>query len=1098
MGSAPSKPTAPQPLAEVFPAALFAKIKKSAEAQTLTLSGAGNFSAKCLLIDKLLETKKRLVVWVVSDVGEANALSAHLRAWQDRPVQLFTAEQVDEDERERTLRLLKEALALREKNAIIVTSYRDAQTLLPDLVRLEKESLTMRAGSELNRTDFFNDLIARGYENVGSEDELGPGNYRASGSTLTIFPPEREQPIRFDLDGEMIEKIFDEESELAEIQLLPISNDYETVDLITMLPDDTFLVGDEIIEEGNGNGNADNSYADTLPEVSQWFDSNPAVQKFIFTSFPEEDTNFVHLRFLSVLKFVTPRDLIDDLRAKKDGKWKVLILTKQGTELKNILNEYNFVFGGDSGVDIRELGEEDFSPQAFQNPELKIAVLTDREIFGFQRAGKSVSEQKVYLDFITSLRNGDFVVHLDHGIGIFRGIEQKTVDEITREYLRIDYAAGDKLFVPIDQADKVNRFIGTGDAPPRLTRLGSSEWTTVQKRVAAETKQVAKELLALYAARAAAVGLKFGADGSRQAELEKKFPYEETPGQLRAIQDVKQDMEARKPMDRLVCGDVGFGKTEVAMRAAFKAALAGKQVAFISPITILTDQHFKSFSKRLEGFDLSCEMLSRFKTPAQQKKILGGLADGSVQIVIGTHRLLQPDIKFKDLGLVIIDEEQRFGVKQKEKLKELRKQVDVLTMTATPIPRTLNMALNKLRDITTINTPPPGRLPIITEVRHFSWHLIKEAIERELKRKGQVYFLHNRVATIDGIAEKLSSLMPEAKFIVTHGQLRPDELENRVLDFKNGKYDVLVSSAIIENGIDLPNANTLIVNDAENFGLSQLYQLRGRVGRSRTQAYAFFLYNTRLLKPDAKKRLRAIVEASELGAGFEIAMKDLEIRGAGDILGANQSGAINVVGVSHFVRMLNQAVEDLKAGKKISTGEEVKKTKADVTLEVPLSAFIPTNYISDTKEKIRAYQRLSSVDSAEELSDQKLELVEEFGHLPNEVLNLLKVIRLKLASRKAGVTAAKVGRISPRKREAILTLGENVKPGNIMSALAENPAWQISGDKLKIDVQDLGVDWVSGLQKTIEALAKEVKSDEVLPKPTDSSAEAPLSGTKDK
>ncbi|MCF7846129.1 MAG: transcription-repair coupling factor [Candidatus Peribacteraceae bacterium] len=1035
------------------------------------------------MADKLLNGEK-LTLWVVNDAGEANALAAHLNEWQDREVKIFAAEKTDETERERTLRLIREALALEKSGAILITTFLDAQTLLPNLNQLERESLELQLGAEINRTEFFNDLIARGYTNVDSETEIWPGNYRAIGNVIKVFPPNLENPITVELDGEQIESISQTQGEkLENLKLLPINEENESVDLITALPDGALVIADELIGEDNGNSGFDNN-GEALPTIEAWLARNPAVKKLFFTSFPEENVKFAHLRFLSVLKFVTPRDLIDDLRVKKDGGWQVLILTKQRTELENILQEYNFVFGEGTKIEIRELAEEDFSPQAFQNPELKIAVLTDREIFGFQRSGKSVSEQKVYLDFITSLKNGDYVVHLDHGIGIFRGIEQKTVDEITREYLRIDYAVGDKLFVPIDQADKVNRFIGTGDAPPRLTRLGSSEWTTVQKRVAAETKKVAKELLNLYAARAAATGVQFSGDGPKQAEFEKNFPYEETPGQLRAIQDVKSDMEAKKPMDRLVCGDVGFGKTEVAMRAAFKAALAGKQVAFISPITILTDQHFKSFSKRLEGFDISCEMLSRFKTPAQQKKILGGLAEGSVQIVIGTHRLLQPDVKFKDLGLVIIDEEQRFGVKQKEKLKELRKQVDILTMTATPIPRTLNMALNKLRDITTISTPPPGRLPIITEVRHFSWHLIKEAIEKELAHGGQVYFLHNRVATIEGIAEKLRSLLPDARFVVTHGQLKADELENRILDFKNGEYDVLVSSAIIENGIDLPNANTLIVNDAENFGLSQLYQLRGRVGRSRKQAYAFFLYNTRHLKTDAKKRLRAIVEASELGAGFEIAMKDLEIRGAGDILGASQSGAINVVGVSHFVRMLNQAVEDLKAGKKPDTGEESVEKKSDVNLELPVSAFIPTNYISDTKEKIRAYQKLSAADSVEDLNEQKHELVEEFGHLPIEVMNLLKVIRLKLACRRAGVIAVKVGRVSPRLREAILTLGEKVKPGNILSALRENPAWQISGDKLKIDVSALGVNWLEGLQKTVEALAVEVKSDEVLTKDT--------------
>ncbi len=1039
----------------------------------LTLSGAGSLSAKCLILNHLLAEKKRPVIWVVNDPGEVRAAAEHLTIWQAQPVAIFAAEHPDENERERTLRLLRAALDLQRKNTILITTYRDAQALLPDLAQLNKSALQIKAGTTLNRTEFFNDLITSGYENVETEDELAPGNYTAVGSTIKIWSPEVDVITTLDLDGDIVESI----STGTELTLLPITSEQETSTLAEILPAHALVVADEVIT-------SENSDISELSDLTTWLANSPAEKKLIFTSFPEEDNEFIHLRFLSVLKFVSLNDLTTDLRTKKDTDWHVLVLTKRATEIKNILTEKNFIYNNGlanagAGVTVIALAEEDFLPQAFQNPQLKIAVLTDREIFGFQRGTKEVSEQKVYLDFIASLKSGDYVVHLDHGIGIFRGIEQKTVDNITREYLRLDYAASDKLFVPIDQADKVNRFIGTGDAPPKLTRLGSSEWTTVQKRVAEETEKVAKELLALYAARAAAKGQKFNTDGAKQQEFEAGFPYEETPGQLRAIQDVKADMEAGKPMDRLVCGDVGFGKTEVALRAAFKAALSGKQVAFISPITILTDQHYKSFKKRLEGFDVTLEMLSRFKTTAEQKKILAGLSDGSVQIVIGTHRLLQPDIKFKDLGLVIIDEEQRFGVKQKERLKELRSQVDILTMTATPIPRTLNMALNKLRDITTITTPPPGRLPIVTEVRHFSWHLIREAITTELKRKGQVYFLHNRVATIDGIADKLRSLVPEAKFVVTHGQLKPDELEKRILDFKSGKFDVLVSSAIIENGIDLPNANTLIVNDADNFGLSQLYQLRGRVGRSRTQAYAFFLYHTRTLKSDAKKRLRAIVEASELGAGFEIAMKDLEIRGAGDILGASQSGAINVVGVSHFVRMLNQAVEDLKAGKKISSETGSATVKSDVTLELPLSAFIPVGYISDTKEKIRAYQALSGADNEAALTRERTELAEEHGKPPIEVTNLFRVIRLKLACRKAGVTAVKVGRTGIRSREAVLTLGKKVRPENIMSALNINPHWIITGDKIKIDAQKLGVDWLKGLQETVEALGREFRADKI-------------------
>ena len=475
----------------------------------------------------------------------------------------------------------------------------------------------------------------------------------------------------------------------------------------------------------------------------------------------------------------------------------------------------------------------------------------------------------------------------------------------------------------------------------------------------------------------------------------------------------------------------------------------------------------------MDGTNTRIEMLSRFKSPAEQRKIIQAAGRGEVDIVIGTHRLLQEDIKFKNLGLLIIDEEQRFGVKQKESLKELRKEVDILTLTATPIPRTLNISLHGLRDITTITTPPPGRLPIVTEVRRFSMALIKTVVEKELDRGGQIYFLHNRVQTIDDMADKLRTLIPRARVIVTHGKLNPDDLEKRILEFKEGRYDVLVSSTIIENGIDLPNANTLVVNQAEKFGLAQLYQLRGRVGRGKTQAYAYFLYHMERLPLDAKKRLRAIVEASELGAGFQIAMKDLEIRGAGDILGANQSGAINVVGVSHFVRMLNQAVEDLKMGRKTKK-EEVPK---DVTIEIPLPAYIPDEYILSSKEKISVYQKLAAADTEKYLVELKGNLTDDYGKMPEEVSNLFRVLEIKVFAKKAGIINVRAENMhSQEDRQIILHMSESVKPVNIMSLLEYNSGWIISGSKLKISFRDLGVNWAEELKKSLNALGKKLKN----------------------
>jgi len=508
------------------------------------------------------------------------------------------------------------------------------------------------------------------------------------------------------------------------------------------------------------------------------------------------------------------------------------------------------------------------------------------------------------------------------------------------------------------------------------------------------------------------------------------------------------------------------------MRAAFKSVQGGRQVALVSPITILADQHYKSFTKRMDEFNVRVDLMSRFRSTAQQKQTLEKLKKGEVDIVIGTHRLLQPDVDFKNLGLVIVDEEQRFGVKQKEKLKALRKEVDILTLTATPIPRTLNICLNKLRDITTITTPPYGRLPVITEVRKYSPSLVREAILRELERGGQVYFLHNRVQTIDGFAEKLRELIPEASVGVAHGKLGSGDLEERIMAFKEGKYNVLVSSTIIENGIDLANANTLIVNNAEKFGLSQLYQLRGRVGRGKTQAYAYFLYHGQRLKLDAKKRLRAIVEASDLGSGFKIAMKDLEIRGAGDILGANQHGVINVVGVSHFMRMLNKAVEDLKAGRIMEGEEEIE----DVSIELPVPSYIPDTYVPDSKDKIGAYQRLSAADTFEYLKEVEDDLVADYGKMPMEVRNLFKIIEFKILAKNAGLLNVKAETVPMSKeKEIVLHMSKRVRPANIVSILEQNSAWKIVGERLRINMKDLGPDWIKGLKEGLTALGKQAK-----------------------
>ena len=800
----------------------------------------------------------------------------------------------------------------------------------------------------------------------------------------------------------------------------------------------------------------------------------------MFASFNEDMENHKHLHFLSIIKYRSAYDLANDFRDKISAKWKIIFYTKNKNDMRGLFVDQAipFVEGitsdnfNQTSVFLMEINKEDVFPESFQEPDARIALITDKDISLVREEKRAVGSRNIFDDFLTGLKTGDYVVHNDHGIARFEGFDRKTVDGITKEYLKLAYAENDKLFVPIDQADKVNKYIGSEDTMPKLTRLGSVEWNTLTKKVEKETQVIAKELLKLYAERKAARGLKFPPDNDIQLQFEDTFPYEETPGQIKAIVDVKADMEKYQPMDRLICGDVGFGKTEVAMRAAFKAVQAKKQVALIAPITILADQHYKSFKRRMEEFHVRVEMMSRFKTQSEQKEILGRLVKGEVDIVVGTHRLLQPDIKFKDLGLLIIDEEQRFGVKQKEQIQQVRQNVDVITLTATPIPRTLNICLNKIRDITTITTPPYGRLPVITEVRKYSANLVREAIMKEIGRGGQVYFLHNRVQTIDSFADKLKYLVPEAKIIVAHGKLGSGDLEERVMAFKEARYNVLVSSTIIENGIDLENANTLIVNNADRFGLAQLYQLRGRVGRGKQQAYAYFLYHGQRLKLDAKKRLRAIVEASDLGSGFQIAMKDLEIRGAGDILGVNQHGVINIVGVSHFIRMLNRAVEDLKQGRVAEGGEEPQ----DVSIELPLPAYVPDAYISSSKDKINTYQKLSSADNKQYLNEIRDDLIEEYGKMPEEVYNLFKVIELKILAKQAGLIQVKAETVPmSHDKEVVLVMSKKVKPTNIISILEHNSKWRIVGSKLRINMNDLGGDWAEGLKTSLINLGKEAK-----------------------
>jgi transcription-repair coupling factor (superfamily II helicase) len=933
----------------------------------------------------------------------------------------------------------------------------------PSLHDLTERSLVVKKGETTPFTRLVEDLLDRGYTH--SDDEyLTPGQYRRAGEILEIFPIQAKAPVRAVFDVDRIERLESLDptdrgkttDAGASVDILPVKF-ASLKKLEKQLPKDTLVVLDDQDDLGAVKG------ADTLA----------------FTSFPQSEAPHVHLRYLSVLKFYTLTDFLNDVRDKLQQGWTLIIVTKRGEELAGILKEEHVPFTEElirrpGAITLIPAGDEALLPHSLQNPDLKCALITDREVFSLKKGSKQRSIQKLALDFITSLAPGDFVVHMEHGIGRFEGVTQKIVDNTVREYLELHYAEGDKLFVPVDQADKLSKHVHEEGQEPVLTRLGSSEWKRVTERIKEETERVAKEFLALYAKRSASKRPVYDEDTKEQKAFEDAFPYEETPGQRKAIEDLKRDMESVHPMDRLVCGDVGFGKTEVAMRAAFKAVQSGRQVALVTPITILADQHYHTMLERMKGFPVRVEMLSRFRKAAEQKKIIEKVRKGDIDILVGTHRLLQPDVKFHNLGVVIIDEEQRFGVKQKETFKELRANIDILTLTATPIPRTLHLGLHKLRDISTITTPPPGRLPIITEVRKYSDELVRQAVLTEIKRSGQCFVLHNRVETIDAFAGKLKSLIPDATFIVAHGQLDPEELEKRIVAFKEGKYTVLVSSTIIENGIDLPRANTLIVNEADRFGLAQLYQLRGRVGRGKVQAYAYFLYSSQKLSEEAKKRLRAIVEACELGSGFQVAMRDLEIRGSGEILGVNQAGTMQTVGVSHYLRMLKNAVEELKAGRR----EEIEEIE-NVEILLPVEALIPSYYIPDATERIAVYQKLAGSDDEAILKEFEDDLRDEYGELPEEVQHLFAVLRLKLTCRRSGVLRVKSE--EGTRREIVLSLSSRVTAKEIMQLLQKNSQWRISSSTLRIAEDELkkhskgGDGWIGMLREDIVHLQRRRK-----------------------
>ena len=876
---------------------------------------------------------------------------------------------------------------LEQKELTVVTSIDGCMDYLMPLEEIGKKVLHFYSDSVINMDVLKNTLVQLGYERVGQVEM--PGQFSVRGGIVDIYSLTEENPWRIELWGDEVDSIrsFDAESQRS----------LENLDEIAIYP---------AVE---WNKLRAVSLSALEPRGVEW---NFASEKY-------------NLTVQSVTSYNSSFELLaEDLKKYKKKGYQIALLSGSRTRAERLAkdlqeHELNAFYGSDYDRVINP-GEimvlYGHARKGFEYPLIKFAVITESDIFGQEQ--KKKKKKKVYngkrIQDFAELSIGDYVVHEKHGLGIYRGIEKVEVDKVLKDYIKIEYRDGSNLYILATQLDALQKYSGADTArAPKLNKLGTQEWNRTKSKVKGAVKNIAKELVELYAVRQEKEGYVCGPDTVWQKEFEEMFPYEETEDQLNAIEDTKRDMESTKIMDRLVCGDVGYGKTEVALRAAFKEVQESRQVVYLAPTTILAQQVYNTFVQRMKEFPVRVDLLCRFRTPAQQKKTLQDLKKGQVDVVIGTHRVLSKDVEYKNLGLLIVDEEQRFGVTHKEKIKQLKKDIDVLTLTATPIPRTLHMSMIGIRDMSVLEEPPMDRMPIQTYVMEYDEETVREAIGRELRRGGQVYYVYNRVTDIDEVALRISKLVPDARVDFAHGQMSERELERVMYDFINGDIDVLVSTTIIETGLDISNVNTMIIHDSDKYGLSQLYQLRGRIGRSNRTAYAFLMYrrNT-MLREVAEKRLSAIREFTDLGSGFKIAMRDLELRGAGNLLGAQQHGHMNAVGYDLYCKMLSEAVKEAKG---IHTMEDF-----ETTIDLNMDAFIPDTYISNEFQKLDIYKRIAGIESQQEYDDMLEELIDRFGEPPKAVLNLLAIARLKALAHQGYITE-----IKQMQREIRITLYEN-------------------------------------------------------------------------
>lgn len=944
-------------------------------------------------------------------------------------------------------RMLAVKAILERKEVTIITSTGGCMDYLLPLRILKKHILHLKNDSTVDLARFEKELAKIGYERCAQVE--GPGQFSVRGGIIDIFPLTEDDPYRIELWGDEIDSIrsFDAESQRS----------IENLDAITIYP-----AAEMLLNADDPKKDMVDTFFDYLPDGSVIFIDEPnrvlesakalsdefceamkqRMEKGLVTAkeipelhTPEQLAYELNRRNSVALSLMEPRKqdweirgtfavtvksvnaynnqfplLVKDLAAWKKSGYRMILLSpsksRAGRLADEIQNEGIPAFFSEDENRILNAGEvmviHGNARKGFEFPLQKFVLITETDIFGkeIRKHRKKKQYNGKSIQNFSELSVGDYVVHENHGLGIYCGIEKVEVDHIIKDYMKIEYSGGSYLYIQATQLDALQKYAGSGVRAPRLNKLGGQEWNKTKSKVRGAVKDIAKDLVALYAVRQETNGYAFSGDSIWQREFEEMFPFEETEDQLTAIDAVKQDMESSKIMDRLICGDVGYGKTEIAIRAAFKAVQDSKQVVFLVPTTILAQQHYNTFTQRMKDFPVRVDLLCRFRTPAEQRRTLQDLKKGQVDILIGTHRVLSKDIKFKNLGLLIVDEEQRFGVTHKEKIKNLKKDVDVLTLTATPIPRTLHMSLIGIRDMSVLEEPPLDRVPIQTYVMEFNEEMVREAISREMARGGQVYYVYNRVNDIVEVTNRIAALVPEANVGFAHGQMKERELEKIMYGFINGEIDVLVTTTIIETGLDISNVNTMIIQDADKMGLSQLYQLRGRVGRSNRTAYAFLMYRRdKMLKEVAEKRLHAIREFTELGSGFKIAMRDLEIRGAGNLLGAEQHGHMEAVGYDLYCKMLSEAVKEAKG---IPQQEDF-----ETTVDVELDAYIPVTYITNEYQKLDIYKRIAGIENDEEYEEMLEELVDRFGDPPNSVLNLLAVARLKAMAHQADIVEIK-------------------------------------------------------------------------------------------